>query len=45
MIYKDENGNDVEVFTAEELDTKVEEARVAALEEAMDYGDTDLKEK
>ena len=45
MIYKDENGNDVEVFTAEELDTKVEEARVAALEEAMDYGDTNLKEK
>jgi chromosome segregation ATPase len=46
MIYTDDNGNKVEVFTAEELESKVEEARLQAYEEALEMdADSELKTK
>lgn len=46
MLYKDEQGNEYEVFTAEDVEAKIEEAKNSAYEEALaELGDTDLSQK
>jgi chromosome segregation ATPase len=46
MLYKDEQGNEYEVFTAEDVESKIEEAKNSAYEEALaELGDSDLGEK